>query len=43
MKSMLLGFAAVAVIAAGANYALEHAGFSAAQFTASDNNVRLGE
>lgn len=40
MKSMLLAFVAVGVIAVAANYALEFAGFSSADRTASDN-VRL--
>lgn len=40
MKTMLLAFAAIAVIAVGAYYGLHTAGFSAAQTTTSDS-VRL--
>lgn len=40
MKPMLLAFIAIAVIAFGANYALNNAGFSAADQT-SGNAVRL--
>ncbi len=43
MKAMLLGFFAVAVIAVGAYFVLENMGFSAANVTASDGNVRLGD
>lgn len=40
MKAMLAAFAAIAIIAVGADYALDMAGFSAAQTTTSDS-VRL--
>ncbi|GAB2184336.1 hypothetical protein [Roseibium sp. LAB1] len=42
MKTMLIAFAAIIVIAIGANQALEHMGFSSADFTTSPS-VRLGE
>lgn len=40
MKTMLLAFAAVIGIAFGADYALDHAGFSAEERLSSDS-VRL--
>lgn len=42
MKAMLLAFAAIIVIAVGANQALEHMGFSSADMT-TGSSVRLGE
>ncbi|MES0881102.1 hypothetical protein [Roseibium sp. SCP14] len=42
MKTMLLAFVAIAVIAIGANQALEHLGFSSAEQTSS-SSVRLGD
>lgn len=42
MKAMLLAFAAIIVIAVGANQALTHMGFSSADQTTSAS-VRLGE
>ena len=41
MKAMMTAFAAMIVIAIGANYVLEGAGFSSADQT-SGNAVRLG-
>ncbi|MFZ5961951.1 hypothetical protein ACOXXX_03285 [Thalassococcus sp. BH17M4-6] len=43
MKVMLLAFVAVFVIAFGAEFVLDEIGFSAADVTASDSNVRLGD
>jgi hypothetical protein len=40
MKAMLAAFAAIAIIAIGANFALQQAGFSAADRTTGDA-VRL--
>ena len=42
MKAMLLAFAACAAITVGADAALDHIGFSAAERT-SAGSVRLGE
>ncbi|MDU8912444.1 hypothetical protein [Aestuariicoccus sp. MJ-SS9] len=42
MKAMLLGFAAIAIIAIGAYYTLDRMGFSAADQTAG-SAVRLGD
>jgi len=42
MKAMLIAFAAIIVIAVGANQVLTHMGFSSAERTAS-SSVRLGE
>jgi hypothetical protein len=42
MKAMLVAFAAIIVIAIGANQALTHMGFSSADQTIS-SSVRLGE
>ena len=42
MKAMFLAFAAIVVIAVGANLALDHMGFSSADQTTSPS-VRLGE
>lgn len=42
MKTMLLAFVAIFVIAVGANQVLEHMGFSAQEQTAGPS-VRLGE
>lgn len=42
MKAMLAGFAAIVVIAVGANLVLKQMGFSSADQTAG-NAVRLGE
>ncbi|EAV42406.1 hypothetical protein [Roseibium aggregatum] len=42
MKTMLIAFAAIIVIAIGANQVLEHLRFSSADFTSS-SSVRLGE
>ncbi|MEE4014971.1 hypothetical protein V1T76_23100 [Roseibium sp. FZY0029] len=42
MKAMLIAFAAIFVIAIGANQLLDHLRFSSADFTSS-SSVRLGE
>ncbi len=42
MKAMLIAFAAIILIAAGANQILEHMDFSSADSTLSDS-VRLGD
>lgn len=42
MKAMFAAFAAIIVIAVGANLALEHMGFSSADQTSSPS-VRLGD
>ncbi|MCX2725549.1 hypothetical protein [Roseibium salinum] len=42
MKAMLIAFAAIIVIAVGANQVLDHLGFSSAERTSS-SSVRLGE
>jgi len=42
MKAMLLAFAAIIVIAFGANQALEHMGFSSAD-QSTGASVRLGD
>jgi hypothetical protein len=42
MRAMLLAFAAVIVIAVGANWALDHIGYSSADRN-SGASVRLGE
>lgn len=42
MKAMMLAFTAIAVIAVGSYFALNEAGFSAADRTAGDA-VRLGD
>ncbi|WP_428645029.1 hypothetical protein [Roseibium sp.] len=42
MKAMLIAFAAIILIAIGANQILEHMGFSSADQTSSAS-VRLGE
>ncbi|WP_435258480.1 hypothetical protein ACSBLW_01490 [Thioclava sp. FR2] len=41
MKAMYLAFAATLVLAVGADYALDHIGFSAAERSISRDNVRL--
>ena len=41
MKAMLAAFAAIAIIAVGSNFALNNAGFSAAEQGTSGGNVRL--
>ncbi|MHA6325093.1 hypothetical protein [Roseivivax sp. CAU 1753] len=43
MKAMLLGFIAIAVISVAAWFGLNAWGFSAADVTASQSKVRLGE
>lgn len=42
MKAMFAGFAAIAIIAVGASFALQEIGFSSAD-RGSGNAVRLGE
>lgn len=42
MKAMLIAFAAIIVIAVGANLVLDRMGFSSAEQTSS-SSVRLGE
>ncbi|MGJ8602820.1 MAG: hypothetical protein ACSHXH_01760 [Marivita sp.] len=41
MKAMLVGFAAIAVIAIGASFTLDQMGWSAEEQGASTSNVRL--
>ena len=43
MKTMFLAFAACAVIALGADVALDEIGFSAADRTSAPDSVRLGD
>ncbi|SFQ35900.1 hypothetical protein SAMN05421853_104151 [Roseivivax halotolerans] len=43
MKAMILGFVAIAVVSVGAWFGLNTYGFSAADRTASNSAVRLGD
>ena len=43
MKAFITAIVALVILAAGMNFALDNAGFSAAEQTSSDRNVRLGD